>query len=549
MNLNSRGTIRTLAVPALVLTLLTATATWPQCLHLATHVSAHPDPLFSMWRLAWVAHAIATDPGHLFDGNIFHPATNTLAYSDAMIFEGVLGAPLFWIGVNPVIIYNLLLLGAMVASGLAMFVLARDLTGRNLPALVSAAVFTVAPYRIEHFMHLELQWAMWVPLAFWALHRAIDRRSWRYGLATGLFLWLQILSSVYYGVFLAIALAALVAFLLVISPKTTLAGLPSIGLGAIVSVALAIPYALPYLETARTLGVRDTAEVATYSATMASYLASPPQSLLWGWTASRFGGAELSLFPGLTTIVLAAAALFHRPRTMTLIYAALTSVAIVLSLGLNGPIYSWLFNHLSALHGLRSPSRFGIVVEATLAVLAGFGTKAMHDHLIARWPRRAAAFVPAMLVFVALDSATTGIWLVAPPYQPASAFNVYKTIRALGPGPVIELPLAKLDALPGREPTYEFWSITHWHPILNGYSGYYPQEFVDTVVRMEHFPDDRSLAQLAYSGVRYVVVHRAFYSADDFRDLMARIALRPELRPHGKFMDPVGECELFVLEP
>ena len=29
---------------------------------------------FSMWRLAWIAHALATDPRHLFDANIFHPA-------------------------------------------------------------------------------------------------------------------------------------------------------------------------------------------------------------------------------------------------------------------------------------------------------------------------------------------------------------------------------------------------------------------------------------------------------------------------------------------
>jgi hypothetical protein len=64
---------------------------------------------------------------------------------------------------------------------------------------------------------------------------------------------------------------------------------------------------------------------------------------------------------------------------------------------------------------------------------------------------------------------------------------------------------------------------------------------------MEGFPDDRSLAQLAYAGIRYVIVHRAFYDPGDYETLMTRIARRPELHPRGKYPDPVGECQLFVL--
>ena len=84
-----------------------------------------------------------------------------------------------------------------------MFVLVRHLTGSVGAALVAAAVFTMAPYRIEHFMHLELQWTMWMPLTFWAVHRAIDEAPGG-GVLAGVFLWLQIISCVYYGVFLAI---------------------------------------------------------------------------------------------------------------------------------------------------------------------------------------------------------------------------------------------------------------------------------------------------------------------------------------------------------
>ena len=150
--------------------------TWPMALHLTTRVPGHDDPLFSMWRLAWVAHALPHEPRHLFDANIFYPHLRTLAYSDAMLFEGLVAAPLLWARVNPVLVYNLMFFAGIVSSGAAMFVLVRYLTGDIGAALVAAAIFTLAPYRIEHYIHLELQWTMWMPLTLWALHRTFDER-------------------------------------------------------------------------------------------------------------------------------------------------------------------------------------------------------------------------------------------------------------------------------------------------------------------------------------------------------------------------------------
>ncbi len=84
---------------AAILTLLTILLTWPQCLFLGSKVAAHNDPHFSTWRMAWVAHALRTDPPHLFDANIYYPETGTLTYSDGTLLEGILAAPLFWSGV------------------------------------------------------------------------------------------------------------------------------------------------------------------------------------------------------------------------------------------------------------------------------------------------------------------------------------------------------------------------------------------------------------------------------------------------------------------
>ena len=92
-----------------------------------------------------------------------------------MLLEGAIGAPFIWAGVSPVLVYNILLLAGIVSSGVGVFVLVRYLTKNAGAALVSAAIFTLMPYRIEHFMHLELQWAMWMPLALGAAPRGRRR--------------------------------------------------------------------------------------------------------------------------------------------------------------------------------------------------------------------------------------------------------------------------------------------------------------------------------------------------------------------------------------
>ena len=528
---------------------LTLFVTWPQCLYLGTRVAVHDDSYFSMWRLAWIAHALASEPRHLFDANIFHPARGALAFSDATLLQGLLGAPFLWANISPIVVYNLLLLGGIAASGLAMFVLARHLTGATAPALVAAAIFTVAPYRIEHFMHLELQWTMWMPLTFWAFHRAIDEEAWRFGVLGGIFLWLQVLSSVYYGVFLAMTTAVFVVSLLASAPRRARAALPGVVGGALVAAVLTLPYALPYLSNARTLGPRPPEAVAAFSATPLDYLVSPPQNWLWGWTAAAGHGAERNLFPGALAIVLAAAAIGYRPRRLVFVYFAIAALSIELSFGLNGGVYSWLFEHVGALRGFRAPARFAIIACCAIAVLAGFGSNVLFRRLSAAGTGAARGAIALAFILLAIEYRNTGMILTDLAYEPPSAYTVYKAARALGAGAVVELPLPALDKLPGLEVHYAFASIGHWYPLVNGYSGYYPPEYSETVRRMETFPDDRSIARLRNIGVRYLILHPHRYAGDQYAALVERMSARSELRPYGTFPAEGGNADLFLLDP
>ena len=518
--------------------------TWPQALHLRASIFSHHDPYFSVWRISWIAHALTTSPFHLFDANIFYPAKGTLAYSDAMLLEGLLGAPFLWLGVSPIFVYNVLYLAGFVGSAIAMFVLARHVTGATAPALVSATVFTLAPYRIEHAMHLELQWAMFVPFTFWALHRAIDDGSRKFGVLAGIGFWLQFLSCVYYGVFLAMVLVAFVPLLFLFSGRRAVSAIPGIAIGGVLAIVLTLPYLWPYISASRSLGGRDVVEIARYSAHPYNYLAASSLNLLWGWTSDRWGFRELRLFPGVVAVALAFFSAANRSWRWTILYAAITALAVELSFGTNGIVYRWIANHVDALRGFRSASRFAILAMCGLAVLAGLGTQAILER---GWlTSRRAAVVPAILALMLIDYANRPMPLSR---EDLGVSDLYKVIRSGGPGVVMELPVATPDKLPGWDVIYAFWSISHWHPLVNGYSGYHPADYLNTLMAMRTFPDNGSIARLQAHDVRYVVLHRAYYESEPYTQLLLKIAVRPELKSWGTYKDPAGVADVFVLEP
>jgi hypothetical protein len=529
-----------LAKALVLLAALTIFLTWPQALHLGSETARHDDTLFSIWRLSWVAHALSDQSARLFDANIFYPQLRTLANSDAMLFQAFLAAPWLWAQANPVLVYNLLLLGGIVLSGLGMFVLARYLMNDVDAALVSAAIFTLVPYRVEHFMHLELQWTVWMPLTFWAAHRAYNESSVRFGALVGVFLSLQMLSSIYYGAFLGVMTATLVLLLGATRPRLAAAAIRPFFVGATILAGLIAPYAIPYIENTRTLGPRDPSQVATFSARLGSYISAPGENWLWGWTAFEYPGNELHLFPGIIALVLAIIGVVKGPKYITRIYLAILSVAVVLSFGSRGPVYGWLYEHLRALQGFRAPSRFAILACCALAILAGIGYVSLRQILA----RRGATnwLLAAVLVAIGIEYGSAPMNLVE---VPTAVPDLYKVLAKSERSPLIEFPLVDWDLTA----YYMYWSIHHWHPLVNGYSGYAPPDYEKTRELMRTFPDDDAIARLRELKVRHIVVHQSFYKASEYAALMEDVIRRPELSQVGRYRDWIGWAEMFELKP
>ena len=113
------------------------------------------------------------------------------------------------------------------------------------------------------------------------------------------------------------------------------------------------------------------------------------------------------------------------------------------------------------------------------------------------------------------------------------------------PGPIIEFPLPHLDNMPGWDPYYQAWSVWHWRPLLNGYSGFYSRHYVDAVTELASFPDNTSARTLRRLGVRYVVIHRDFYKSGEYTALAVKLGTTPGLTRWGIYKDPVGTADVF----
>lgn len=520
--------------------LLTVAMTWPIALHPASLASQHQDVYFNMWRLRWFAHALATAPTHLFDGNIFHPETGTLALSDAMAVEGVLGTPLLWAGVQPVLVHTILILLPIAASGLAMFALARHLTGSRGAGLLAGIAFAFAPYRFEHLMHMELQWTVWMPLALLALHRTLETGRWKYGLATGAFVALQMLSCIYYGIFLVtiIGIAAIVLFVADRGVPWRTA-MPPLLAGGAVALAICALYAIPFLRQHDRVGDRGVEDVNTFSATPANYLSVPEGNWLYG-NASRPGRGERRLFPGATLVLLAIVGLLLRtPSRRQIVYLLLLLAAFETSLGFSGYLYPLLHAAVPVFRSLRAMARLGIFVVMLLAVLAAFGYAALANGRSVRVRRiLVAALAGLMLAEYATRSPLVEFPNVAPP--------LYRVLAHQPSGVVAELPVPSADRLPGVEPERVYMSTFHWFPLVNGYSGNYPASYIARLERLHGFPDERSLRQLDADGVRYVIVHSAPYSTPQFEAIRSTLADKGYMSELGRFDDGGGGAILFV---
>jgi hypothetical protein len=145
----------------------------------------------------------------------------------------------------------------------------------------------------------------------------------------------------------------------------------------------------------------------------------------------------------------------------------------------------------------------GQVVLLMVAPAAAFGA----GGLVRRSgsPRARAAIAFAVVALVNLEALRAPLGYESFSHIP----HIYGVLAREPHAVVAEMPFFDPGMFYGNA-TYMLNSTRHWHPMLNGYSGFRPRSYDGTFAALQSSPDD-ALAVLKARGVTHIVVHNDRY--------------------------------------
>lgn len=495
--------VRDRRLPELALFALAAVLhTWPLASAPGTWTRVdNADTALNTWAIAWVGMVALRSPLDLFNANIFYPEPRTLAFSEIMLPQALLGAPLTWTGVDPVLVYNLLVLAGFALSGFAMSWVVSRWTNDRAAGVVAGLAYAFNAHTLVRFGHLQALHVQYLPLALFALHLVIEAPRLRWTLLLALALVLQALTSNYLLVMSAIAIgAAVIVRRDAFRPRSLTALAAAAGVSALALAPFLYPYWLVHTQQGL---VRTFDEVAMYSATWRDWLATGGRLHYAWWSQPHFTGATSSLFPGIAATALALGALvrgdaWRDPRARMAL--AIAVVGAALAFGAHLPGYRFLYEHVPLLQGIRAVSRFGWLTLFALPILAGF--------TLAAWRRRLPASTGAIVAIIA------GLAVTAESLRAPMGFTIYEGIpriydrvAALDDIVLAEMPFPPRTAIPDNGPSV-LYSAWHLKPLLNGYSGFTPASYATHEAIMRLFPSVDSVRSLRAIGVTHVLLHK-----------------------------------------
>jgi len=514
--------------------------TWPLAAHLRTHL-AITDPIARFevplvaWTLAWESHALVTAPLRLADANIYHPAPHALFYGPTAYGALPYFMPTFLLTGDPALSLNVMFLACLALTATALHLVVHRWTGSHLGGFVAAWTFLTTPWLLwGQGPGAEPNYAVLQYFPFIVLVTAEPLHS--VGGMLGLVA-LVILQGAANPVYIAPAVfvpLVVVALGRLVRRSTRASAFRLLAAIIVAAIALGVLHAGHLVVRAENPHLA----VQTYW--------TRPSSTQLMWGPLVYGPTAIARASAL--IVLVGAAIFTRrlladralARRRAWTHATLWAViGFLISVP---PIGMWgdtriVFPHLrlaawAGVYGLvREPSRLGVASLTGLALLAGLG----FAECTRSWARRRAiaSGLAAILAVTMYAEYARGFCLRLPalPCESArplpqsyplmtatrAAPGIYDVVRERG-GPLVELPFAvpgTTDVLdvPAAHARAMYRSIFHWRPILNGYSGFWPERFPVRIALARRLPDPQVLAALRQeTGLAMIVVHLADFA-------------------------------------
>jgi hypothetical protein len=512
--------------------------TWPLAASLGTelphtHLICNFDQRQMIWALAYASHRLVTDPLRLFDANIYYPMPHALLYAEAGFGALPFFAPTFLATGDPTLAANVMFLGSLALTAWGLHLLLAAWTGSAGAGIVAAFTFLLTPWTLWMWVPGALNYAVlqWVPLILWlAADEHITRRG---AVGLGVVLALQGATSPYVaaGVLAPVGVLALVRLG---RPRLRQSGVALVG-----ALVVAVVLSLVVYGGYAVVRWREPAMVqhTWWPGGFFREFAFPHDFFL---ARHRPNAIPLVMF---VLIAVGGVRAMVRRRTESAPAwrqgALWTAVGMLVSLP---PTLVWfghrielphilLLQHTPLFDLMREPQRMAVAALFGLATLAGAAYAEVAAALPAVPRLRPAVVRLVLLTLVLLAAGFTYVDLIWPPalfglrLLPSS----YPIAPTPLPSPTLAQALARRDGAVLQIPAHGesdmetiranaqamFESITHWRPLVNGYGGYYPEGFRETLALAARLPDPAALAELGRrTGVASIVVRGESTSAE-----------------------------------
>jgi hypothetical protein len=430
----------------------------------ATDLFRHIDPIQDAWILHTVTGNLLRDPLHLFAGNNFHPVRDPVLLCDPLLGPAVLVAPLRLVTDNPALLYNAAVLASLVLASLGFHGLARRLWDDPRAALLAGIAIPYAAQRTAHIYQLNLLTVAGYAFFLTAVLGLLEAPTLGRVLGAGAAFALQAATSGYHALNLVLVglVVAAWGWRRLRRPATLLAGATA----ALLALGLLWPYISGFRAHRVDTGMsRSLDESAGGNLTLGPALLST-NALVW-----RRLLPEGDFFPGLTVAVLAGVGLWRQRGPNASLLALLAAVSFAAALGpelrvmdtrVCGTPYAFLFSKLPFLSAARRPILFAAPGLMAVGLLAAGGLAAIPA-------LRRPALLSLVLGAVAAETLVPRFGRADPGTQLP---EVYRNLLGRRPGGVLEIPIG-VDPI---ESQYQWWSIRHGLPIVNGMAAFYPDK-------------------------------------------------------------------------
>lgn len=266
------------------------------------------DPVLNTWILWWNTTGLPFTE-RWWHPPIFFPSTHVLTYSEHLFGISLISTPVYWLTGSAVVAYNVAFLATFPLSGLAAYLLCFEITRRRDAAWLAGLAFAFAFYRLDHLAHIQVLAAYWMPLGLLALHRYYRAPQARWLVLFGV---CTLMNGLTNGYFLLFYPPLILMWVLWFTPNEGWwRRVGAVAAAGAVAVLVLAPSLLTYQRVHDEIGLtRSAPEIQAFSADVGGLLSGPQRSVVWDFPEDVYR-AEGQLFPGLTVVLLIAAALWR----------------------------------------------------------------------------------------------------------------------------------------------------------------------------------------------------------------------------------------------